>query len=97
MITKEIFKKKILYRSMYRGTKEMDLLLGNFVKKYIDNFDNKDLVDLNNLLNYEDEDLYNWYFKNINNNSITKTNVASLLKRYKFLTSGGRGGIRTHE
>jgi len=82
MINKEIFKKKILYRSMYRGTKEMDLLLGNFVKKYIDNFDNKDLVDLNNLLNYEDEDLYNWYFKNINNNSITKTNVASLLKRY---------------
>ena len=31
-------KKKIIYRSEYRGIKEMDLLLGKFVKKYIDNF-----------------------------------------------------------
>ena len=28
-------KKKIKYRSEYRGIKEMDLLLGKFVKKYI--------------------------------------------------------------
>ena len=31
-------KKKIIYRSKYRGTKEMDKLLGKFVKKYIDDF-----------------------------------------------------------
>ena len=31
----DIFKKKILYLSQHRGIKEMDLLLGNFVKKYI--------------------------------------------------------------
>ena len=29
-------KKKIIYRSNYRGTKEMDKLLGAFTKKYID-------------------------------------------------------------
>ena len=29
-------KRKIKYRSEYRGIKEMDLLLGGFVKKYID-------------------------------------------------------------
>ena len=28
-------KKKIIYRSNYRGTKEMDKLLGAFTKKYI--------------------------------------------------------------
>ena len=32
---KEILKKQIIYRSTHRGTKEMDLLLGNFVKKKI--------------------------------------------------------------
>ena len=84
MINKEIIKKKILYRSIHRGTKEMDLLLGNFVKKHIDSFDYKDLEDLNNLLNHEDEDLYNWYFKNVKNRSISKTKVASLFKGYKF-------------
>ena len=35
MPIKEILKKQIIYRSMHRGTKEMDLLLGNFVKKHI--------------------------------------------------------------
>ena len=31
----ENYKKKLLYRASYRGTKEMDILLSNFVKKYI--------------------------------------------------------------
>ena len=37
-------KKKIKYRATYRGTKEMDLLLGNFVRKYINRFSIKDLT-----------------------------------------------------
>ena len=36
MINIRDLKKKIIYRSNYRGTKEMDKLLGSFVKKYID-------------------------------------------------------------
>ena len=39
---------QIIYRSSHRGSKEMDLLLGNFVKKYINVFDDKDLKDLYN-------------------------------------------------
>ena len=31
----EQIKKKIIYRSNYRGTKEMDKLLGAFTNKYI--------------------------------------------------------------
>ena len=31
----EQLKKKIIYRSNYRGTREMDKLLGAFTKKYI--------------------------------------------------------------
>ena len=31
-------KNKIIYRANYRGTKEMDKLLGSFTKKYIDQF-----------------------------------------------------------
>ena len=30
----EIFKKKLIYRAGYRGTKEMDILLSTFVNKY---------------------------------------------------------------
>ena len=35
----EIYKKKLLYRASYRGTKEMDILLSKFVNKYINKFD----------------------------------------------------------
>ena len=35
----EIFKKKLLYRASYRGTKEMDILLSSFVKNHIEKFD----------------------------------------------------------
>ena len=34
----EIFKKKLIYRAGYRGTKEMDILLSSFVDKNIDFF-----------------------------------------------------------
>ena len=39
-------KKEIVYKAQYRGTKEMDILLSNFVKKYIEILDNGDLEDL---------------------------------------------------
>ena len=40
----ENLKKKILYRSSYRGTKEMDILLTSFVNKYIHTFDENLLI-----------------------------------------------------
>ena len=54
-------KKKILYRSEHRGTKEMDLLLSNFVKKYINSLNERELCELESLLNTDDEILYKWY------------------------------------
>ena len=54
-------KKKIIYRSNYRGTKEMDKLLGAFTKKYIERLDVKDLNDLEELLDIDDTNLYNFY------------------------------------
>ena len=54
-------KKKIIYRSNYRGTKEMDKLLGAFTKKYIDSLNIKDLNDLEELLDIDDANLYNFY------------------------------------
>jgi len=55
----ETLKKKIIYRSKYRGTKEMDILLGNFVQSCINNLNIDELNDLDKLLNYEDFVLLN--------------------------------------
>ena len=51
-------KNKITYRANYRGTKEMDKLLGSFTKKYIDQFDEQELKLLCDLLDCDDENLY---------------------------------------
>ena len=57
----DLLKKKIIYRSNYRGTKEMDKLLGSFTKKYIEILSLKDLTDLENLLDIDDTNLYKYY------------------------------------
>ena len=50
----EQIKKKIIYRSNYRGTKEMDKLLGAFTNKYIDQLNVKDLNELIKFLEIDD-------------------------------------------
>ena len=82
----EQLKKKIIYRSNYRGTKEMDKLLGAFTNKYINQLNNEDLIDLQKLLDIEDEDLYNFY-KGLNTNKeFKKNNVNLLFKNFKYKT-----------
>ena len=61
MINIDELKKKIIYRSNYRGTKEMDNLLSEFTKKYIDLLNENELVELEKLLNIDDTNLYNFY------------------------------------
>ncbi len=50
---------KILYRAQYRGTKEMDIFVSKFVNSIIDNLDNKELVSLDKLINFDDETIVN--------------------------------------
>ena len=79
-----MLKKKIIYRSSHRGSKEMDLLLGSFVNSCINKLNSEELIELENLLHLEDEIIYNWYFKNIFNNKISDTKVSTMLKKHKL-------------
>tara|TARA_Y100001970_G_scaffold195938_1_gene238212 strand:+ start:1183 stop:1440 length:258 start_codon:yes stop_codon:yes gene_type:complete len=51
-------KNKILYRSSYRGTKEMDILLKGFVDNVIDTLNKEDLSSLLDLISLDDDNLY---------------------------------------
>jgi antitoxin CptB len=57
----ENLKKRIIYRSQYRGTKEMDKLLGAFVAKYIAILNEPQLLKLEKFLDLDDEKLYKFY------------------------------------
>tara|TARA_B100001287_G_scaffold271523_1_gene271928 strand:+ start:859 stop:1122 length:264 start_codon:yes stop_codon:yes gene_type:complete len=80
----EQLKKKIIYRSNYRGTKEMDKLLGSFTKEYINNLETKDLIDLEKLLEFDDNNLYNFYNGLKTEVKFENNKINSLFKNYKF-------------
>ena len=85
MINKlEIFKKRLIYRASYRGTKEMDILLGNFVNKHIDEFDETLLFDLEKFLNLEDEIILNYYRYDVLDKNIKENKILKIFKKYKI-------------
>ena len=71
---------KIIYRSQYRGTKEMDLFINKFVNSIIQELDFNQLEELNSLINLDDEELLK-----ISNEIIKKNEnkVVFLLKEFK--------------
>ncbi len=80
----DLLKKKIIYRSNYRGTKEMDKLLGEFTNRYINELNNQDLVDLEKLLDIDDDSLYNYYNGLKTNIKFENNNINLLFKNFKF-------------
>ncbi len=78
----EIFKKKLLYRSNYRGTKELDILLSQFVKKNIDVFDESQLQELDKFLDFEDDVILDYYNKGLIKNNIDKNKISKIFKKF---------------
>ena len=56
----EAYKKKIIYKASHRGSKEMDILLGNFINKYVELFNKNELHQFDLILDIDDEDIYQW-------------------------------------
>ena len=83
-INTEDLKKKIIYRSTYRGTKEMDVLVGSFTKKYINTFNDKELKCLLDLLDLDDENLYKFNQDEIIFINIKKNKVSKLFKEFIY-------------
>jgi len=80
----EIFKKKLLYRASYRGTKEMDILLTKFVKKYLNLFNYEQLKQLEKFLEFEDEIIYNFYNFNKVKKEIDKNKISEFFKNFEI-------------
>ena len=80
----EIFKKKLIYRAGYRGTKEMDILLSSFVNKYINNFDGNLLAELEKFLDFEDEIILNFYNFNLVEKRIDQNKVSKIFQKFRI-------------
>ena len=56
----ETRRKRLLYRSVYRGNKENDILLGQFARAHIAEFSAAELDQYERLLQAGDNDIYDW-------------------------------------
>ena len=77
-------KKKIIYRSTYRGTKELDKLLSSFTRSILNELNDDELVDLSSLLELDDENLYK-FNQGLRTTVIIKDNkVSKLFRNFKY-------------
>ena len=84
MINITDLKKKIIYRSNYRGTKEMDKLLAAFTSKYINTLNEQQLHHLCDLLDCDDENLYKYNQGEDTTIEIQSNKISELFKNYKY-------------
>ncbi|WP_017930440.1 succinate dehydrogenase assembly factor 2 [Robiginitomaculum antarcticum] len=62
-INLEARRKRLIYRSNYRGFKEADILLGGFAAKFVPDMQADDLTELEALLEENDHNIYAWITK----------------------------------
>ena len=56
----DIRRKRLLFRSWHRGTRETDLILGRFAEAHLADFDTDQLDRYEALLECSDADLFDW-------------------------------------
>ena len=78
-------KNKIIYRANYRGTKEMDKLLGSFTRKHIEQLNKEELLLLCDLLDCDDENLYKFNQGFEMSIKIMDNKVTNLFKNFKYI------------
>ena len=76
------FIKKLLFRAVHRGTKEMDLVLEGFFKNNIKNLNEIDLLEFEKLLEFSDKALTDYFVMNKNNNELDEINITKKIKNY---------------
>ncbi len=83
MSNRTIFIKKLIYRSKYTGTRETDILLGDFAENHLKNLDDDDLLAYQDLLNSGDPRIWRLSI-NIEKSKSSKENfLIDLIKEFK--------------
>jgi len=77
-------RKRLLYQSAHRGTKESDLLLGAFAAAHLDAFTPAQLDSYETMLNENDGDLFDWVTGRAAPPTEKMSDVLRLLLAFKY-------------
>ncbi len=53
-------RKRLIFRSWHRGTREMDIIMGSFADKHVLAFTSEQLDTYDEILSIPDPDIYDW-------------------------------------
>ncbi len=79
-----IRRKRLLFRSWHRGTREADLILGSFAAAHLAAFDDARLDDYEALLDVPDADLFDWISGRAAPPPAHDTDVTRLLLAFRY-------------
>ena len=79
------FRKKLLFRSSHRGTKEMDLLLGGFFQENYQILSESELLEFQDILELTDKALSDWLIMNKSNEDIENITISKKIKEFVFV------------
>ena len=79
----EIIRRKLMFRSYRRGTKESDLVIGGFAQKYLSELNEQQLKNFEKLLDESDQDVLSWIIGISKPPSDRNTDVLEMLKTFE--------------
>lgn len=77
-------RKRLIFRSWHRGTKEMDLLMGSFAEKHLPRLGEADVDAYERLLLEQDPDVYDWILGRLPVPAEHDTPVMALLQQHRY-------------
>ena len=78
----DIFRKKLLFRSLHRGTKEMDILLGGFFKECGNSLNESELIEFQSLLELTDKVISDWLIMNKTTTNIESIGISKKIREF---------------
>ena len=75
--------KKLIYRSKYTGTRETDILLGDFADNFINNLNDDELLAYQKLLDSGDPRIWRLSIDIETTNSEKEKLIVQMIKKYK--------------
>jgi antitoxin CptB len=83
-LTDDERRKRLLFRSWHRGTKEADLLLGSFAEANLGRFSPAEIASYEELLEQEDADLWDWMTGQTEPPATFDTDVMRALRAFRY-------------
>ena len=86
--TEDIKRKRLLFRSRHRGTKELDLLIGSFAERHLASFDGPQLDRFEALLDIPEPIVYAWLVGSSEPPTDERNDVLDLLLAFDYARRG---------